>query len=154
MSVTATKLVVEGYELPLDRYYDPESDFWIRADDDEWVIGMDSLGQETAGDFAFVSLLPVGTEIRRGEPFGSVEAGKFVGPLVAPASGVITRVNAGVLESPRTVNRDPYGEGWLVAIRPVLADRERAGWLVGAEAVARHFQEKVRACRLEGALAE
>lgn len=103
-----------GYELRLDRSYDPETHLWVQEVGDGRVrVGFDALTADTYGALAQLIMSPVGTAVERGEEFGSLEAAKFVGPLTAPVSGVLTAVNDTVLADPETVLRDPYGHGWL-----------------------------------------
>jgi glycine cleavage system H protein len=116
-------------------------------------IGMDSLGVETSGTLAQLAFLPVGEELKRGQPFGSLEAAKFVGPLTSPLSGTVTAHNEAVLADPSLVERDPYGAGWLVEV--ALADPGELGDLVqGAEAIPAWFAAEVESYRLKGVLAE
>ncbi|MBC7288780.1 MAG: hypothetical protein H5T86_12240, partial [Armatimonadetes bacterium] len=70
------------------------------------------------GEIIFVELPEVGAEITRGEPFGSIESAKAVEDLIAPVSGVVTRRNDDVIDEPERINEDPYGDGWLIAVRP------------------------------------
>ena len=94
----------------------------------EVTVGIDVLGVQSLGDLAFVSLLPVGTRVERARPLGALEAAKITGDVVAPVSGEIVAVNADVLRDPSIVNRDPYGQGWLVRL---CADR----WVADAESL-------------------
>lgn len=103
-----------GYELRLDRSYDPDTHFWVQQVGDGRVrVGFDALTADTYGALAQLLMVPVGTTVERGEEFGSLEAAKFVGPLTAPVSGVLAAVNEAALADPETVLRDPYGAGWL-----------------------------------------
>jgi glycine cleavage system H protein len=67
---------------------------------------------------AYIKLSPVGRQIQKGRAFGSIEAGKYVGPLKAPVGGIIAAVNQEVLTSPGLLNVDHYEQGWLVVIAP------------------------------------
>jgi glycine cleavage system H protein len=66
----------------------------------------------------FVELPAVGDEVKRGESFGVVESTKAVSELVAPISGKVVEINEPLVEAPETINRDPYEEGWMIAIEP------------------------------------
>lgn len=146
---------VVGYNLDLDRYYDPHTDVWVLVLDAGRVrLGMDPLGVETSGSLAQISLLPPGTEVARGESLGSVEAEKFVGPLVAPVSGTIVGGNQAAIADPRIVHGDPLGAGWLVEMAPSDLAGEAPLLVHGAEQVAAWFEAKVEDYRLRGVLAE
>jgi glycine cleavage system H protein len=150
-----TRLEVRGYELALDRAYDPETHLWAELKDGDRVrVGMDSLGVETSGTLAQLSFDPVGATVRRGEPFGSLEAAKFVGPLVSPLSGVVVSRNEAALADPGIVERDPLGDGWLVELEASDLDAEVARLLTGDQTLARWFEARIEEYRLQGVLAE
>ena len=146
---------VAGFAVALDRAYDPAGHFWVAPSEEpgRLRIGMDALGVETSGTLAQLAFLPVGEELKRGEPFGSLEAAKFVGPLTSPVSGTITAHNEAVLADPSLLERDPYGSGWLVEVTPSDPD-ELDGLVQGAEAVPAWFAARVEDYRLKGVLAE
>lgn len=155
MEPTRTELrEVAGFPVDLARAYDPDTHLWVldlgggRA-----RIGLDALGVETAGTLASLAFVDAGTELLRGEPFGSLEAAKFVGPFLAPASGRVSAVNEAVLADPSLVERDPYDAGWLVEFE--ATGPAAGGALVsGPEAVAAWFAAAVEDYRLKGVLAE
>ena len=76
------------------------------------------LAVDQLGDIVFVELPEVGASISAGQSFGSVESVKAVEDLMAPVSGVVEARNEGVLSDPETLQNDPYGEGWLLLVRP------------------------------------
>lgn len=126
-----------GYALRLDRRYDPDTHLWVLDVADQRVrVGLDALTADTYGALAQLALSAVGTRVVRGEPFGSLEAAKFVGPLTAPVSGVLAAVNTEVLADPELVLHDPYDRGWLtefteVGLAPELVFGEEAhAWFV------------------------
>jgi glycine cleavage system H protein len=145
---------VAGFGVALDRAYDPGGHFWVATVGPGVArIGMDALGVETSGTLAQLAFLPVGENLKRGEAFGSLEAAKFVGPLASPLSGTVTAVNEAVVADPALVERDPYGDGWLVEM--TLAAPSELGELIsGAEAVTGWFAAEVEDYRLKGVLAE
>lgn len=102
-------------EIPSDRSYTPEHE-WI-ADDQPATVGITRHAAEALGDVVFVELPEVGRSIVAGESFGEIESTKSVSDLYAPASGEIVEVNEALVDDPGVINRDPYGEGWLVRIR-------------------------------------
>jgi glycine cleavage system H protein len=154
-SETTPTVEVQGYELALDRGYEPATHIWVLVVAPDRVrLGMDPLGVETGGTLAQLALVPVGTDVRRGEPLGSVEAEKFVGPLRAPISGTVVAQNSAAVADPGLVHRDPLGAGWLVDLAPSDLDAERALLIEGAEQVVPWFEHKIAEYRLKGVLAE
>ncbi len=149
-----SEMQVRGFPVRLDLAYDMATHLWVATMGPDRVrVGMDALGVETSGTLAQLALGAVGTEVGRGEPFGSIEAEKFVGPLVAPIGGRVVAVNRAVAADPGLVHRDPYGAGWLVEMEPADLDRDLAGLVAGADVEAR-FSSKVEEYRREGVLAE
>ena len=108
---------VEKYEFPEDLYYHREDHLWVKIIEDNRVrIGVDDFGAKEAGELDFVELPEEGDEFERGDVFATMESGKWVGRLRAPVGGTIVEVNSKVDEDPTIINRDPYGEGWLVVM--------------------------------------
>jgi glycine cleavage system H protein len=145
---------VAGFGVALDRAYDPAGHFWISMlSEDRARIGMDALGVETSGTLAQLAFLPVGEALKRGEAFGSLEAAKFVGPLTSPLSGTVVATNDAVILDPALVERDPYGEGWLIELA-LTAPSELGELISGAGAIPDWFAAEVEDYRLKGVLAE
>lgn len=141
------------YRVPTDRAYERTTNIWVQPHGDVVRIGLDELGQEVNGDMAFLQLAIPGTRLGRGEELGSMEAGKYVGPILSPVAGTVRAVNRAVLDAPRLVNRDPLEAGWLVEIEPAAG--ETLDHLVSdPDEIAEWFAERVRAFRLKGVLAE
>lgn len=124
------------YHFPPELYYDPSTHVWARRDGDAVTIGLDALGLESLGDMAYLSLQAVGIPTRRGESIGTMEAAKMVGDLIAPISGAITARNEDVLRDPGIINRDSYGDGWVVKIKPSDWDSESEELVHGARLAA------------------
>ena len=94
-----------------------ESHEWVRvAADNTVTIGISDFAQHELGDVVYLELPNVGATLTRDDPFGTVESVKAVSDLVAPVSGQVTAVNAGLVESPEAINADPYA-AWLVTVR-------------------------------------
>jgi glycine cleavage system H protein len=106
------------FHLPDDLYYDRKEHIWARPEDDSVRVGLDAFGVCAAGTVAYIKLSPVGRLVQKGRAFGSMEAGKYVGPLKAPISGTIAAVNKEVLTNPGLLNVDHYERGWLVVFTP------------------------------------
>ncbi len=106
---------------PDDRKYTAEHE-WVlqQGTGDEAVVrvGITAYAQEALGDIVFVTLPAVGAETAAGATFGEVESTKSVSDVYAPVAGKVTAVNERLDSSPELLNADPYGDGWLVEIRP------------------------------------
>jgi glycine cleavage system H protein len=145
---------VAGFAVALDRAYDPAGHFWVAmVAEDRARIGLDALGVETSGTLAQLAFLDVGEFLKRGEPFGSLEAAKFVGPLTSPLSGTLAATNDAVVADPAVVERDPYGAGWLVEI-DVADTGELRDLISGADVIPVWFEAEVEDYRTKGVLAE
>ncbi len=143
---------ISGYRVRLDLAYFREADLWVETlAGGRARVGLDPLGAETSGTLAQLALVAVGTAVTRGQPLGSLEAEKFVGPLVTPLSGSVVATNEAVVARPSLVEQDPYGS-WLVEIE--LARVEELDELVSGETVAGYFADRVERYRREGVLAE
>ena len=95
---------------------------WIAVvgsgDDAVLRVGITAYAQEALGDIVFVTLPAVGTELTAGQSLGEVESTKSVSDVYAPVAGTITAVNDQLDSSPELVNADPFGEGWMIEIKP------------------------------------
>lgn len=115
MTGTGALQQVSGFALALDRSYQPGTHMWVKLTEPRRVrIGIDPVGIETSGTLAQLSLPAAGTELAAGRPFGQLEAVKFVGPLTSPVSGTVVAANTAAEADPGIVERDPFGEGWLI----------------------------------------
>jgi glycine cleavage system H protein len=90
---------------------------WVRVEGNTGIIGITDYAQGELGDIVFVELPAVGTAIRQGQTFGTIEAVKAVSDLYAPVSGEVTAVNTDLDKTPENVNKDPYQGGWMVKVR-------------------------------------
>jgi glycine cleavage system H protein len=106
---------------PSDVRYTQEHE-WARLDQGLVTIGITSYATEQLGDVVFVELPAVGKALEAAKPFGVVEAVKTVSDLFAPVSGEVVEVNASLTDNPALVNQAPYGEGWMVKLRPQNPD--------------------------------
>lgn len=94
-----------------------EGHTWVRQDGAELIIGVTDYAQDQLGDIVFIELPEIGATIEADDPFGSIESPKAVEDLIAPVTGEVVRRNDEVVDNPETVNDDPYGEGWLIAVK-------------------------------------
>ncbi len=104
---------------------------WVRVEGDEAVIGITDHAQSELGDIVFVDINTEGEDVEKESIFGSIEAVKTVSDLFMPLSGKVLEVNAALADDPASVNKDPYGEGWLVRIK--ISDSEEIEGLLSAE---------------------
>lgn len=112
---------------------------WTRVSGAQATVGITQFAQEQLGDVVFVELPKVGESLKRGEPFGVVESTKAVSELFAPISGKVIEVNDPLLDSPQTINEDPYEEGWMVQVE--LSDPKELEGLLSAEAYEKFLDE-------------
>jgi glycine cleavage system H protein len=90
------------------------------------IVGITDFAQDALGDVVYVDVPETGTQVKAGEPFGEVESTKSVSDVYAPVSGTVMDRNAQLADDPELVNRDPYGEGWMVVISPTDASEVEA----------------------------
>lgn len=98
------------------RYSDSHE--YVRSEGDLARLGISAFAVDQLGDIVFVDLPEVGASLSKGTSFGSVESVKAVEDLISPISGVVEARNEAVLGSPEELQNDPYGEGWLLLVRP------------------------------------
>ena len=124
------------FEVPTDRHFDTDHHLWIQPSGDSARVrvGIDSIGLESLGELAYVSLQAVGTRLVRGDSVGTLEAAKMTSNIVTPVSGTVTRRNEDVLRDPLRVNQSPYEEGWLFEIDATDWEAESRQLVTGAAA--------------------
>lgn len=144
---------VESFYLPDELYYDRKEHIWAKIEGELVRFGLDQFGQKAAGTVAYIKLLPQGRRVTKGRAFGSLEAGKYVGPLKAPLSGTIKESNQEVISNPRLVNTDPYGARWFVTIEPSSLPEDLSDLVHGAE-VQPWLEKEVADYRQKGLLEE
>lgn len=105
---------------------------WIRVEGDFAFVGVTDYAQSNLGDIVFLEIETVGETLDKGEAFGNIEAVKAVEELYMPVSGEVLEINPALESSPEVVNKDPYGEGWMVKIK--LTDAAELGTLLDAAA--------------------
>ena len=91
---------------------------WARLENGLVTVGITSYAAEQLGDIVFVELPDVGRKLDAMKPFGVVEAVKTVSDLYAPIAGEVVEVNALVRDRPALVNQEPFGDGWMIRIKP------------------------------------
>ena len=125
-----------AYKTPSTLLY-ASSHEWVTTDSDEVTVGITDYAQHALGDVVFVELPEVGRTLEQGETFGVVESVKAASDLYAPVSGEVLEVNEALLDTPETVNSDPYTAGWMIKLRPRDFENERRA-LMDAVAYEQH----------------
>ena len=108
---------------------------WFREDGGEAAIGITDFAQRELGDIAFIDIDTEGETLDAGERFGTVEAVKAVSDLFMPVGGKILSINPALEAAPETINKDPYGEGWIIRIQITNPD-DLNGLMTATEYVA------------------
>lgn len=90
---------------------------WVKTEEQIAVIGISDYAQKELGDVVYVELPAVGDAIEKGDPCANIESVKAVSDIYSPVSGEIVQVNEFLADKPETINKDPYGEGWVFKIR-------------------------------------
>lgn len=127
---------VKGCNIPEDLHYWTEKHVWVRPESDGTVtIGITDVAQNLAKGIISVTPKGIGRSLQRGKSAGTLESGKWVGPVSTPVSGEIVAVNDLLLASPKLINEDPYGDGWFARLRPTDWENERATLVTGAAGV-------------------
>ena len=103
--------------FPNDVKYTKEHE-WIRQEGDVAYVGITDYAQEQLGDIVFVDIQTVGETLTADEVFGTIEVVKTISDLFLPVAGEVLEQNEALEEQPELVNKDPYGEGWLIKIKP------------------------------------
>lgn len=117
-----------------------ESHEFARRDGDEFVVGISDHAQAELGDIVFVELPAVGKTFAKGQAFGVVESVKAASDMYMPIGGSVIAVNGALEADPATVNRDCYGEGWMIRLKP--ADPVQFDSLMDASAYAKSVGEE------------
>lgn len=102
--------------IPSDLLYTKDHE-WIRVTGDTAEIGITDYAQGELGDIVFVELPEVGKKVAQMQAFGTIEAVKAVSELFSPVTGTVSAVNGMIENDAGVINRDPYGEGWMIKVK-------------------------------------
>jgi glycine cleavage system H protein len=146
-----TSAVYRGCEFPEGLFYDVERDVWVRRDEDGCVtLGMTDPAQAQCGKFVHLRFKAVGRTLQRGQSAATIESAKWVGPFPTPLSGEIIATNEEAFKQDILLaNRDPYGAGWLVRLKPTRLEEEWQSLLPQEQAFERYtakIDEKKARC--------
>lgn len=132
-------MIFYACDIPEYLTYDIERDVWIRFDGDVATLGITDVAQTRCGKFAAISFRDVGKKVSQGKTLATIESAKWVGPFPAPFSCEIVETNeAGFSKNILLANKDPYGIGWLVKVRPTNFENERGHLVTGQEAAEKY----------------
>lgn len=136
--------VYRGCEFPTDCYYDVERDIWVRREEDGCVtMGMTDPAQAQCGKFVHIRFKAVGRLLQRGLSAATIESAKWVGPFPTPLSGEIIATNeAGFKQNILLANKDPYGAGWMIRLKPTCVEEEWS-YLLSADLAFARYCEKI-----------
>lgn len=116
--------------IPAELKYTKDHE-WVRLEGTVATVGITDFAQGELGDIVFVDISSEGQEVAAGDVFGTIEAVKTVSDLFMPVDGTVTTVNPALADDPALVNKDAYGEGWLVRIE--VKDAAAVAALLDAE---------------------
>jgi glycine cleavage system H protein len=131
----------ENWFIREDLKYD-KNNFWIKIKGRLARIGLSDYGQWIIGDILYLDLAPEGATIVKGDKFGSVESGKWVGSLISPVNGRVLECNSLVVSEPRQIQADPYGKGWIMKVELVSDDEIRS--LLNHTSYAEFIKEQIK----------
>lgn len=114
---------------PDDRLYTKEHE-WLKIDGEVGTVGITDHAQHALGDVVYVELPKVGDKLTAGQTFGTVESVKAVSELFTPASGEVIEIDTLLGDAPETINKDPYGAGWMMRVR--LSNKSETSKLMSA----------------------
>jgi len=116
--------------IPAELKYTKDHE-WIKIEGREAVIGITDFAQSQLGDVVFIEIETEGEELDREEVFGTIEAVKTVSDMFMPVAGKVIAVNEKLADTPEVVNKDPYGDGWMIRIE--ISDASQLDELLTAE---------------------
>ncbi len=125
--------------FPEDLKYSKEHE-WVRISGNVATIGITDYAQEQLGEIVFVELPDEGEPLRKDDTFGVVESVKSVNDIFAPVSGRVIEINEPLVDSPGTLNEEPYGEGWLIKVE--MSDPNDLKSLMSAESYQAYIKEE------------
>ena len=107
--------------VPENLKYSEEHE-WMLHENDIVIIGITDYAQSELGDIVYIELPNIGDKFAQNDTFGSIEAVKAAADIYCPISGEIIEVNSSLQDTPEIINKDPYGEGWIIKINPENID--------------------------------
>ncbi|NLI23543.1 MAG: glycine cleavage system protein GcvH [Bacteroidales bacterium] len=102
-------------QVPSDLKYTKDHE-WIRVEGNQGVVGITDYAQKELGDIVFIEIETQGEKLKKEDVFGTIEAVKTVSDMFMPVSGTVLEINPKLESSPDIVNKDPFGEGWMIKV--------------------------------------
>jgi glycine cleavage system H protein len=141
---------VRGCNLPDELLYDVENNIWYRENPDGTVtLGMTAVAAAMAGQLVAFTAKKAGRSVQSGKSCATVESGKWVGPAKIAFDAEVAEVNDALVGNPKVANADPYGEGWMVKVKPADWAAAKATLTPGS-AVAGPYEAKMTADNFAG----
>ncbi|VVB53559.1 Glycine cleavage system H protein [uncultured archaeon] len=109
---------------------------WAKEEKDLVTVGITDFAQNALGDVVFVELPKIGAKTMQGKAAAVVESVKSVSDIYAPASGEVAEINEDLIDTPELINKDPYGKGWILKIKP--SDKNELNRLMNAADYQKH----------------
>ena len=138
-------MIYYGCDIPEDLWFDFERDLWVRFEaDGTATLGLTDTAQTRGGKLVNIEFKKIGKMLRQGQSAATIESAKWVGPFPMPFAGEVVANNEATFRRDILIaNRDPYGEGWLVEVRPTNLETERGHLISGDTAVDKYKQRIV-----------
>lgn len=141
---------VRGCNIPDDLHYNIDNNVWAKREaDGNVMVGLTSYACSLAGEIVSYTPKKTGKAIEKDKSCATVESGKWVGPVKTPVAGEVIATNDAVSTKPGTINKDPYGQGWIVKIKPTNWDGDSGSLKTGADAL-KAFEAKMDADGFKG----
>ena len=133
---------VEDYDVPDALHYTKEHE-WMSVENGLCRVGITDYAQKSLHEVVYVDLPQLGKNLAQNAAFGTVESVKAVSELYSPVSGDVAERNEKLIQSPESVNQDPYGAGWIVIVKPSQLETDMKT-LLGAESYAAFLMEVIK----------
>lgn len=101
--------------IPKDLKYTKEHE-WTRVEGNQVTVGITDYAQQKLGDIVYIELPSADSDVTATEPFGTIESVKAASDLYAPVSGRVVDIHEELMDDPKPINQDPYGEGWMIRV--------------------------------------
>jgi glycine cleavage system H protein len=124
--------MVEGKGIPGELKYAKDHE-WVRVEGEQCRVGITDYAQNSLHEVVYADLPKAGRELSKGESFGTVESVKAVSEVYSPVSGEVLETNQKLVDAPELINQQPYGEGWLILVKPSKLGEELSSLMSSRE---------------------